>query len=101
LAGHKLGERARMMTCVGEEDVSRVRTPVSRDADLTLGVAEASVIACAKPNGAGTRSGLVSVWYHQSVALTLRTDAELERALDLLLQARGPLAPGTGSSRGS
>jgi predicted transcriptional regulator len=77
------------MTCDGEEGVSRVRTPVPRDADLTLGVAEASIIACAKPNGAGTRNGLVSVWYHQSMALTLRTDAELERALDLLCEQEG------------
>jgi hypothetical protein len=56
-----------MMTCDGEEGVSRVRTPVPRDADLTLGVAEASVIACAKPTAPAHatgwyRFGIISPW---------------------------------------
>jgi predicted transcriptional regulator len=31
----------------------------------------------------------VSLWYHLSMALTLRTDDELERALDLLCEQEG------------
>jgi uncharacterized protein len=39
------------LTIVCEEDISRVRTLVSRYASLPLGVADASVIACAERNG--------------------------------------------------
>ena len=38
------------MDC-GEEDISRVRELVLRYADLPLGSADASVIACAERNG--------------------------------------------------
>jgi predicted transcriptional regulator len=31
----------------------------------------------------------VSLWYHRAMALTLRTDDELERALDLLCEQEG------------
>ena len=31
----------------------------------------------------------VAVWYHHRIALTLRTDDELERALDLLCEQEG------------
>ena len=39
------------LTIVCEENVSRIRTLVSRYADLPLGVADASVIACAERYG--------------------------------------------------
>jgi predicted transcriptional regulator len=38
--------------------------------------------------GPGTRRA-VSVWYVEPLALTLRTDDELERALDLLCEQEG------------
>jgi predicted transcriptional regulator len=38
--------------------------------------------------GPGTRRA-VSVWYVEPMALTLRTDDELERALDLLCEQEG------------
>lgn len=38
--------------------------------------------------GPGTRPA-VSVWYVEPMALTLRTDDELERALDLLCEQEG------------
>lgn len=32
---------------------------------------------------------MVSEWYHRAMALTLRTDSELEKALDALVAAEG------------
>jgi len=37
----------------------------------------------------GSSTLLVSLWYHPVMALTLRTDDELERALDLLCEQEG------------
>lgn len=35
------------------------------------------------------RAGLILIWYHFLMALTLRTDDELERALDALAESEG------------
>jgi len=37
----------------------------------------------------GSSQLVVSLWYHPAMALTLRTDDELERALDLLCAQEG------------
>lgn len=34
-------------------------------------------------------SGVIPLWYHSGMALTLRTDIELERALDALVEDEG------------
>ena len=41
------------------------------------------------PRSGPAHTGTVSVWYHLAVALTLRTDEELERALDMLCEQEG------------